>query len=315
MTSTRSSWASPVVVFLLVEGLLIWSVLRYRRKPTDTELPAQTHGNNLLEVVWTIIPALVVSGLFILTVDTLSKFDPVAAADDTPAPLTIDVTGFQWQWTFDYPDQGLSFTGTGRDGPVMVVPVNERVHIRLHSADVIHSFYVPQFLYKKDVIPGTVNEFDVVVQQVGTFSGQCAEFCGLGHADMHFSVAVDEPRGLRRVGGRGSRTRLKLPAPSQAAGAPTVTLTAISVIDGFQQKELSVPANQPWSIELDNSDPSVPHNFAIRGANPDGSDWIGDLFANGGETAVYQPPQLAPGDYQFFCSIHPNMTGTLHVGQ
>ena len=196
----------------------------------------------------------------------------------------------------------------------MVMPVNENVHIRLHSADVIHSFYVPQFLYKLDVVPGRTNEFDVNVDQVGTYSGQCAEFCGLGHADMHFSVQA-MTRADFDAWVVESQKPAESAAPSAPAGGATVTLQSISVTEGFSPTELTVPADQPWTVQLDNVDPSVPHNFSIHGANPDGSDWLGTPNANGGETAVYQPPPLAPGDYQFFCSIHPNMVGTLHVGQ
>jgi cytochrome c oxidase subunit 2 len=274
----------------------------------------QTHGNNMLEVVWTIIPALIVTGLFVLTVQMLTRFDTVSATTESPAGLTIDVTGFQWQWTFDYPDQGLSFTGTGREGPVMALPVGEDVHIRLHAADVIHSFYVPQFLYKKDVIPGHLNEFDVRVEQAGTYSGQCAEFCGLAHADMHFTVqAMSRAEFDAWVAQNQQPVETQAPPPPPD-GAPEVTVTAVSVTEGFQPTELQAPADQPWTVQLDNSDPNVPHNFSIHSATPEG-DWIGQPNANGGETAVYQPPPLAAGDYEFFCSLHPNMKGTLHVGQ
>ena len=146
-----------VIVFLLVEGLLLFITIRFRRRSTDTELPPQTHGSNPLEILWTIVPTITVTFLFAAALIDLNKEDTTAATDQ-PA-VTIDVTGFQWQWTFAYPDQHLSFTGTGRDGPVMALPVNEPVRIRLHSSDVIHSFYVPQFLYKKDVVPGRTNEF------------------------------------------------------------------------------------------------------------------------------------------------------------
>jgi len=300
-----------VVVFLLVEGLLIWIVFRYRRKPSDDQLPAQTHGNNVLEIIWTVIPALIVTALFVFTVNTLGKVQAVSA---NPA-LTVDVTAFQWQWTFDYPDQGLSFTGTGRDGPNMVVPVNETVHIKLHSADVIHSFYVPQFLYKLDVVPGRTNEFDVVITQVGTFAGQCAEFCGLGHADMHFTVQAMERADFDAWVTQQQNPPSQEPVATPQPGAQAVDITAISVTAGFDKQDISIPANQPWTVNLTNADPSVPHDFSVRGANPDGSDWIGLPYAPGGGSAVYQPPPLAPGDYQFYCSIHPNMIGTLHVGQ
>jgi cytochrome c oxidase subunit 2 len=302
-----------VAVFVLVEGLLLWIVFRYRRRATDTELPAQTHGNNLLEVLWTLIPALIVTVLFAFTVDTLGKVETTSASNVRP-DLTIDVTGFQWQWTFDYPEQGISLTGSGPEGPTMALPVGERVRIRLHATEVIHSFYVPQFLYKKDAIPGRTNEFEVVVQQAGTFAGQCAEFCGLSHADMRFTVQA-----MTRAEFDAWVADQQQPEPTQApppSGAPAVSVSSIGIVEGFDPTELSVAADTPWTVNLTNADPVVPHNFAVRGGNPDGSDWIGQPNAEGGATAVYQPPPLTAGDYQFFCSLHPNtMVGNLHVGQ
>jgi cytochrome c oxidase subunit 2 len=321
-----------VGVFILVEGLLLWTVLRYRRKPTDTELPAQTHGHTGLEIIWTLIPAIIVTALFAFTVDTLGMVEVANTGNDSgdTAALTIDVTGFQWQWTFEYPEQGISLTGTGREGPVMALPVGETVRIRLHSADtdVIHSFYVPQFLYKKDVIPGRVNEFEVVIQQVGTYAGQCAEFCGFGHADMHFSVEAMTPADFDAWVAQQQAPPSATPVPSGVppsgappsgappSGAPTtISVTSVGIVEGFEPKELSIPADTAWSVNLTNADPSVPHNFAIRAANPDGSDWLPPINADGGGSAVYQPPPLPAGDYSFYCSLHPNMTGTLHVGQ
>ncbi len=301
-----------VGVFVLVEGLLIWIVLRYRRRPTDTELPRQTHGNGVLEVVWTLIPAIIVTAMFVFTVDTLGKVETAQDPGDNPQ-MTVDVTGFQWQWTFEYKDKGISLTGTGREGPTMALPINEKIRIRLHATDVIHSFYVPQFLYKKDAIPGRTNEFDVIVQQVGTYAGQCAEFCGIGHADMHFTVQAMTPADFDAW-----VVQQQAPPPSASAlpsNAPVVSVTSVGVVQGFDPTELSVAADTPWSVNLTNSDPAVPHNFSIHKANPDGSDWDAPINADGGGSVTYQPPPLAAGDYTFFCSLHTNMTGTLHVGQ
>lgn len=313
-----------VAVFVLVEGLLLWIVLRYRRRPTDTELPPQTHGHSGLEIIWTLIPAIIVTALFAFTVDTLGKVETADQPGDNPA-LTIDVKGFQWQWTFEYPDQGISLTGTGREGPTMALPVGEKVRIRLHSGDtdVIHSFYVPQFLYKKDAIPGRVNQFDVTVEQVGTYAGQCAEFCGFGHADMHFSVQAmtraDFDAWVVQQQTPPSPSAAPSGAPPSGAppsGAPVaLSLTSVGIVEGFEPTELSVPADTAWSVNLTNSDAFVPHNFAIRAANPDGSDWVPDVLADGGGSAVYQLPPLPTGEYMFFCSLHTNMTGTLLVGQ
>jgi cytochrome c oxidase subunit II len=300
-----------IIVFVLVEGLLLFISFRFRRKPGDDTLPYQRHGSNPLEILWTIVPALTVTALFIAAFVTLNDEEAQAA---NPA-LTVDVTGFQWQWTFDYADQGIKLTGSGRDGPVMALPINETVHIRLHAADVIHSFYVPQFLYKKDVVPGRTNEFDVLVQQAGTYAGQCAEFCGIGHADMHFTVQAMEPSDFAAWVTQQQQQASAPPASQQAPppGAASVQVSSVSVTAGFDPNTLTVPANQPFTVQFTNSDPSVPHNFSIHKANPDGSDWLAPVNADGGQSATYNPPPLAAGDYQFFCSIHPNMVGTLHV--
>lgn len=300
-----------VIVFVLVEGLLIWITLRFRRRHDDDTLPPQTHGSNVLEILWTVVPAITVTALFIGALMTLNEQEQTASQQ--PA-VVVDVTGFQWQWTFDYPQQGLSFTGSGTTGPVMVVPTNELIRVRLHAADVIHSFYVPQFLYKKDAVPGRVNEFDVIMTQPGTFGGQCAEFCGLAHADMHFTVqAVSRAEFDAWVTEQQQQPTPDPNQPTPAPGAATLQVTSVSVTAGFDPAELTAPADQAFTVQLTNADPAVPHDFAIRGANPDGSDWQGDPNAEGGGSATYNPPPLKAGDYEFYCSLHPNMKGTLRV--
>jgi cytochrome c oxidase subunit II len=307
------TFAIAAIVFVLVEGLLIYITLRFRRRPSDTDLPKQVHGSNPLEILWTVVPAITVTLLFTAALITLNN-EAEASSSTTPT-LVVDVHGFQWQWTFDYEAQGLSFTGTGSTGPVMVLPVNESIRIRLHSADtdVIHSFYVPQFLYKKDVVPGRVNEFDVVVREPGTYPGQCAEFCGLGHADMKFSVqAVTRADFDAWVAEQQQARPSQGPAPS---GAPSISLSAVST-SAFDPATLNAPADQPIVINFTNADPGgQPHNVAIQGANPDGSDWNGLPITTAGQTATYVTPPLAAKTYEFYCSVHPTtMRGTLNVG-
>jgi cytochrome c oxidase subunit II len=298
-----------VIVFVLVEGLLIYITIRFRRRPTDTELPPQIHGSNPLEILWTIVPTITVTILFIAALITLTdKYETRAASPG----VVVDVTGFQWQWTFAYQDQGLSFTGAGIQGPVMALPTNETVRIRLHANDVIHSFYVPQFLYKKDVVPGRVNEFDIVVTQPGTYGGQCAEFCGVGHSNMLFTVlAMDRPAFDAWV--LEQQQAKPTAQPSAAPGAPSIQVTSVGVLEGFDPSTLTAPANQPFVVNLTNADTTAPHDFAIKGANPDGTDFKGDPDAQPGGSATYNLPPLPANSYEFYCSIHPNMTGTLDV--
>ena len=172
------------VVFLVVSALVVWSVFRYRRRGDD--LPKQTHGNNTLELVWTLIPTVIVLGLFVATLVTQDKVQTPASR---PA-LTVDVTAFQWSWRFHYEQSGADVVGGPGNIPEMVVPVGQPVRVRLRSSDVVHSFYVPQTLFKRQAIPGVNNEFDLTFEKVGVYHGQCTQFCGLAHANMMFRVRV-----------------------------------------------------------------------------------------------------------------------------
>jgi cytochrome c oxidase subunit 2 len=313
-----------VAIFILVEGLIIVIAIRFRRKPGQTELPPQTHGSNVLEIAWTLIPAIVVTVIFVLSMGVLVN----ANADTADPAVTVDVTGFQWQWQFTYPDlkntqgQPLSYTGAGKDGPVMVLPVGPTVRIRLHSKDVIHSFYVPQFFRKLDVVPGRTNEFEVNIKDVGIFGGQCAEFCGLSHNEMYFTVdarsTADFQAWAKAEQAKASVTPPPAPGsggpPPASGGAGTLQVASVSVSAGFDPNTLTAPANQPLTVQFTNRDTAAPHNFAIHRANADGTDWIGQPIANAGQSATYQVPPLKPGTYQFFCAVHPVMTGTITVG-
>jgi cytochrome c oxidase subunit 2 len=300
-----------VIVFLLVEGLLLFAAIRFRRSKHDDSLPAQTHGNNRLELLWTIIPAIVVTGMFVASTSVLMR---VEATSDEPA-VTVDVSGFQWQWTFEYPAEGLSYTGAGDVGPEMVLPVGEPVLFRLQALDVIHSFYVPQFFRKLDVVPGRVNQFEVTITEQGTFGGQCAEFCGLAHDAMYFTVrAVDRASYDQWVAEEQAKAQATPePPPSGAPQGASIAITAISVTEGFDPKEVTAPADTPLTIQLDNVDTAAPHNVAIKGATPDGKDWIGLPIAGPGQKATYNVPPIPAGSYTFYCSVHANMTGTFTV--
>jgi len=183
-----------VAVFFVVEGLILWTVIRYHRKPGDDTLPAQTHGNNIAEAVWTIVPTIIVAFLFIISWQTLNVVDAVSATPET----RIAAHAGQFQWSFDYfSDDGQTLLYTelaplGEDGGLRV-PTGRTIQLSLtvNDNDVIHAFYVPQFLFKRDVVPGRVNKFDFKVDedQAGqTFRGQCAELCGSGHSIMLFDV-------------------------------------------------------------------------------------------------------------------------------
>ena len=299
------------VVFFGVEGFIVYSVIRYRRR--DDRLPTQIHGNNLVELVWTAIPTVIVLVLFVLSTLTLNS---ISAHSDNPG-VTIEVNGFQWQWTFHYldndtdPKNDVSITGTPANPPVMALPVGEPIKLILVSRDVIHSFYVPAFLVKRDVVPlpegKAPNTLEFTVSEAGTYSGQCAEFCGDLHARMTFSVqamprpAFDSWLATVQAGGT--------PAPSVPAGGAVLNLTAANV--AFDKKDLEAAAGQPFTIEMTNND-AIQHNVAIY--QGDKALFHGALFMGPGKTS-YVINALPPGEYTFICDVHPipAMTGKLTV--
>lgn len=172
-----------LVIGLLVWGLILWSVIRYRRR--SDELPKQTLYNIPIELVYTTLPLLVVAFLFSVTMQGVDRVNALASDPD----LTVEVTGFQWQWRFNYPEHGIDVVGEVDRPAVMVLPEGATVRVVLSSTDVIHAFWLPEFLIKRDAIPGRVTQFDMKVTQTGTFdSGRCAEYCGLNHAQMNFTV-------------------------------------------------------------------------------------------------------------------------------
>ena len=176
-----------VMVAIVVLGLAIFAILRYRAGPGDDELPPQVHGNLKLEAIWTGIPLLTIVGLLVLTVGVLGSFDAAVRANAT---VDVRVTAFRWGWRFTYPNDGVVVEGIGSAGPELFVPVGENVHVSLTGEDVIHSFYVPRFLFKKDAVPGRENAFAFTVDEAGRYGGQCAEFCGIYHSKMPFTVVA-----------------------------------------------------------------------------------------------------------------------------
>lgn len=183
-----SVWAGLAVAALVV-SLILWSVFRYRRRRHDSEVPGQRQTIVWLELLYTSIPVLIVAVLFVLAYRTEDRVDALARHPG----LVVDVTGFRWNWEFHYPASRITVTGVPGHPARLVVPTGTTVRLVLRSPDVIHSFYVPEFLYKRDVIPGITNRVDVNVVDPGVYDGHCAEFCGLNHAKMDFTVEAMRP--------------------------------------------------------------------------------------------------------------------------
>ncbi|HEY3343823.1 MAG TPA: cytochrome c oxidase subunit II [Anaerolineaceae bacterium] len=174
--------AMSVVVFLIVDGGLVYILIRNRERKGDTVLPRQIYENRVLETVWTVIPVGIVVVLFILTVVTMRA---VAAPPPSANDIKVTVVGHRWFWEFDYPDLGIKTANE------LHIPAGAHVLLTLNSVDVDHSFWVPELSGKTDVIPGQNNTMWLTTDKIGTYDGQCDEFCGTEHALMRFKVVVD----------------------------------------------------------------------------------------------------------------------------
>ncbi len=171
-----------LAVFFLVELGCLFIMIKFRKRPGNDALPKQIHGNNMLEISWSIAPAVILFAFIPVVVIGIVKLG------DTPKDaIAVDVYGVQWSWNYGY--EGAD--GTMVEGPFgdpLVIPVGEDIGLRLHSDNVIHSFWVPKLAGKTDVMPGRINHMWFKADREGTFEGQCAEFCGIGHTVMRLQV-------------------------------------------------------------------------------------------------------------------------------
>ncbi len=191
LTLWQGSWIAGLAVGAVVWGLILWAVIFHRKR--GDKLGPQARYNMPIEIMYTAVPFVLIAVLFYFTAKDENYIDNLPAK---PA-VTVDVLGFQWSWQFHYPQYGVtsigSMYGEGQL-PVLEIPTGETVQFNLASEDVVHSFWIPQFLFKRDVIPGHPNHFTVTVTQTGTFIGHCSELCGLYHAKMLFTVKVVTPQ-------------------------------------------------------------------------------------------------------------------------
>ena len=243
----------PIItgITLLVLGLIVWLCIRYNKK--SNPVPAKWSHNTLIEIVWTVLPVLVL--VFI----SLFSFRLLFAYHDMPTPdLTVKATGNQWNWSYEYPDQGIaeyvssmlpedeiasrgmphSLYRLAADEPI-VVPVGKTVRVLVTAADVIHAFALPAFGLKTDAVPGRVNETWFRADRVGTFYGQCSELCGSEHAFMPIQINVVtqaefEAWVASKGGSMTPKTAEQAPGGTTAqvaagtTGAPTVTDAAVT---------------------------------------------------------------------------------------
>lgn len=180
------SWIAAWIVGALVWGLIIAAVVLYRRRPHDTSMPKQTKYNVPIEFLYTVAPLIMILVLATFTWRDQAELTKLT----TDYKHTVNVVGFRWSWGFNYIEEGVYDVGTPGERPTLWLPVDERTRFELVSPDVAHGFWVPDFLFKMDVIPGRMNKFELTPNKLGVFPGKCTELCGLDHARMLFDVNV-----------------------------------------------------------------------------------------------------------------------------
>jgi cytochrome c oxidase subunit 2 len=186
----KGAWLAAWIVGILVWGLMGWCIVAYRKR--SDELPPQVHYNLPIEILYTVVPCVVIGVLFYFTAIDENREDKVVK---NPA-MTVNVVGYQWAWQFGYtggPANALGIHGRVGQFPQLVVPIGERIEFDLSSPDVIHAFWVPQVDFKRDVIPGRTNKYDLTFTRLGTFKGRCTELCGVDHDRMLFTLKTVTP--------------------------------------------------------------------------------------------------------------------------
>ena len=181
LLDTAVKWA--LLVFVLVEGVLVYAIFRFRGKPGDP-VPHQTYGNTVVEIIWTVIPAGILAAIAVPTVKAIFQTNAIPPED----ALTVEVVGHQWWWEFRYPEYHLTTANE------IHIPTGRTVSLRMGSADVIHSFWVPQLAAKREVFPNRETRMWFKAEKAGEYRGQCAEFCGLQHARMAYWIRAQEPK-------------------------------------------------------------------------------------------------------------------------
>jgi cytochrome c oxidase subunit 2 len=292
-------------VFAGVEGALLWCVLRYRRRRGDGRPAAQGAGGPRTLGVFFAIPTVLVACLFLFGERTLAE---VQRPEPNPA-VELRVDSFQWQWTFYYLNEGFFVTGrTLTKEPVVELPVGAPVHVRLESRDVVHEFFVPDFLFMRNALPGRPNEFSFTPTRIGTFRGQCAEFCGLHHDQMRFVLKVVSQADYVAWVDQARK------AAQNVDCNPSGPLKLVSKDNSWNTGCLAVAAGSPFSVSVSNLDPSIEHNFAVYPkAGAKQPLFQGPRFAGVAERTFELRP-LPKGRYYFQCDVHgPAMSGALVV--
>lgn len=257
------------VVFLLVEGLIVFAMFKFRDRPGRAD-PEQVHGNTRLEVGWTLLPALI---LFVIAIPTIKTIFDLSNTD--AGALQVKVVGHQFWWEYQYEESGVVTANE------LVMPTGRPVELTLESVDVIHSYWVPKLAGKTDVIPGRTNRMSFQADQPGTYLGQCTEFCGLSHANMRNVAVAMTPADFDRWVADQRR-----PAATPADGSPAAE--GLTVFNGRG----CAGCHRIEGVSEGDIGPNLTH-FATRGT------FAGSLFENNPDdlrTWLRDPQGVKPGN-------------------
>jgi cytochrome c oxidase subunit II len=264
----RSLMFWGTLVFVIVEGILIVAIVRFRRRPGSPE-PEHVHGNTVLELTWTLAPALILALIAVPTIRTIFKTQAPAPAGS----LEVQVTGHQWWWEFSYPELGVTTANE------LYLPTGRSVNFTLRTNDVIHSFWIPQLGGKRDAVSNRTNHMWFTTDSTGiaAYNGSCNEYCGASHANMRFRVFTVSPEDFDRW-----VAHQKTPAAFGATTTQPVAATPGSVPGGGGNvagapSPLAATASEPYTFPRD----QVPDFVMPRTPIPAGLTFPDNLLAAG----------------------------------
>ena len=295
-------------VFLFVEGMLLVAVVRFRKRAGDESAPPQIPGNRRALTAFFAGPLAIVVLLLAFGEVAVARVD---RSDPSPAERLV-VTGFQWEWSARYLNEEFTVTGRTLKQPMtMELPVDASTEIELRSTDVIHEFYVPDLLFMKNAVPGHPNVFTIRPTKLGTYRGQCAQYCGLWHSKMTLILKVVPQADFSRW-----VTQQKTAASGAGSCSPRgskISLVAKTI--SWDKTCLAVAVGLPFQITIENQDKGIDHDFAIYDTPKLKHRLYLSSKVTGPGTKTFTGPALPAGKYYFQCDIHgPAMSGTFVVG-